>query len=136
MNEYEINNNTQQAAVAAVPHKTASNLFNPRRFGLYCSKQIHEWKRGLTLQFLALAGIYTLLMFLFHSTDEEGLTPSIASTGTQIIIWLGFFVYIAKSASNLADQIGRCPPRRPRNTSPTCCGPWCSTPFSSSRLSS
>lgn len=106
MNEYEINNNTQQAAVAAVPHKTASNLFNPRRFGLYCSKQIHEWKRGLTLQFLALAGIYTLLMFLFHSTDEEGLTPSIASTGTQIIIWLGFFVYIAKSASNLADQIG------------------------------
>ena len=89
-----------------MPHKTASNLFNPRRFGLYCSKQIHEWKRGLTLQFLALAGIYTLLMFLFHSTDEEGLTPSIASTGTQIIIWLGFFVYIAKSASNLADQIG------------------------------
>lgn len=106
MNEYEINNNTQQAAVAAVPHKAVSNLFNPRRFGLYCSKQIHEWKRGLTLQFLALAGIYTLLMFLFHQTDEKELTPSIASTGIQIIIWLGFFIYIAKSASNLADQIG------------------------------
>lgn len=106
MNGYEINNNTQQADVAAVPHKAVSNLFNPRRFGLYCSKQIHEWKRGLTLQFLALAGIYTLLMFLFHQTDEKGLTPSIASTGIQIIIWLGFFIYIAKSASNLADQIG------------------------------
>ena len=59
------------------------------------------------LQFFSLAGIYTLLMFLFHSTDEEGLIPSIASTGIQIIIWLGFFVYIAKSASSLADQIGR-----------------------------
>lgn len=107
MNEYEINHNIQpNATVAVASHKAVSNFFNPRRFGLYCSKQIHEWKRGLTLQFLALAGIYTLLMFLFHHTDEEGSTPSIASTGIQIIIWLGFFVYIAKSASSLADQIG------------------------------
>lgn len=106
MNEYDITPNAQEATASVAARPTASNLFNLKRFGRYCSKQIHEWKRGLTLQFLALAGIYTLLMFLFHHTDEEGSTPSIASTGIQIIIWLGFFVYIAKSASSLADQIG------------------------------
>lgn len=107
MNEYDITPNAQEATASVAARPTASNLFNLKRFGRYCSKQIHEWKRGLLLQFFSLAGIYTLLMFLFHSTDEKGLTPSIASTGIQIIIWLGFFVYIAKSASSLADQIGR-----------------------------
>ena len=107
MNEYDITPNAQEAAASVATRPTASNFFSLKRFGRYCSKQIHEWKRGLLLQFFSLAGIYTLLMFLFHSTDEEGLIPSIASTGIQIIIWLGFFVYIAKSASSLADQIGR-----------------------------
>lgn len=107
MNEYDITPNAQEAAASVASRPTASNIFSLKRFGRYCSKQIHEWKRGLLLQFFSLAGIYTLLMFLFHSTDEEGLIPSIASTGIQIIIWLGFFVYIAKSASSLADQIGR-----------------------------
>lgn len=107
MNEYDITPNAQEATASVAARPTASNFFNLKRFGRYCSKQIHEWKRGLLLQFFSLAGIYTLLMFLFHSTDEMGLTPSIASTGIQIIIWLGFFVYIAKSASSLADQIGR-----------------------------
>lgn len=107
MNEYEINQNAQQAAASAAIRPTASNLFNPRRFGRYCSKQIHEWKRGLWLQFFSLAGIYTLLMFLFHSTDDEGLTPSIASSGIQMLVWFGFFIYTAKSSSSLADQIGR-----------------------------
>lgn len=107
MNEYDITPNTQEATASVATRPTASNFFSLKRFGRYCSKQIHEWKRGLLLQFFSLAGIYTLLMFLFHSTDEEGLIPSIASTGIQIIIWLGFFVYIAKSASSLADQIGR-----------------------------
>lgn len=106
MNEYDITPNAQQAAASVATRPTASNIFNLKRFGRYCSKQIHEWKRGLLLQFFSLAGIYTLLMFLFHSTDDQRLTPSIASTGIQIIIWLGFFVYIAKSASSLADQIG------------------------------
>ncbi len=107
MNEYDITPNAQEAAASVASRPTASNFFCLKRFGRYCSKQIHEWKRGLLLQFFSLAGIYTLLMFLFHSTNEEGLIPSIASTGIQIIIWLGFFVYIAKSASSLADQIGR-----------------------------
>lgn len=107
MNEYDITPNAQEATASVASRPTASNFFSLKRFGRYCSKQIHEWKRGLLLQFFSLAGIYTLLMFLFHSTDEEGLIPSIASTGIQIIIWLGFFVYIAKSASSLADQIGR-----------------------------
>lgn len=107
MNEYDITPNAQEATASVATYPTVSNFFNLKRFGRYCSKQIHEWKRGLLLQFFSLAGIYTLLMFLFHSTDEMGLTPSIASTGIQIIIWLGFFVYIAKSASSLADQIGR-----------------------------
>lgn len=107
MNEYDITPNAQEATASVATRPTVSNFFSLKRFGRYCSKQIHEWKRGLLLQFFSLAGIYTLLMFLFHSTDEEGLIPSIASTGIQIIIWLGFFVYIAKSASSLADQIGR-----------------------------
>ena len=107
MNEYDITPNAQEATASVASRPTASNFFSLKRFGRYCSKQIHEWKRGLLLQFFSLAGIYTLLMFLFHSTDEEGLIPSIASTGLQIIIWLGSFVYIAKSASSLADQIGR-----------------------------
>lgn len=102
MNEYDANTHIQPAAT----HPTASNLFSPKRFGRYCSKQIHEWKRGLWLQFFSLAGIYTLLMFLFHHTDEEGLTPSIASTGIQMLVWFGFFIYTAKSASSLAEQIG------------------------------
>lgn len=107
MNEYDITPNTQEATASVATRPTASNFFSLKRFGRYCSKQIHEWKRGLLLQFFSLAGIYTLLMFLFHRTDGQGLIPSIASTGIQIIIWLGFFVYIAKSASSLADQIGR-----------------------------
>lgn len=107
MNEYDITPNAQEATASVATRPTASNFFSLKRFGRYCSKQIHEWKRGLLLQFFSLAGIYTLLMFLFHRTDDQGLIPSIASTGIQIIIWLGFFVYIAKSASSLADQIGR-----------------------------
>lgn len=106
MNEYDITPNAQEAAASVATRPTASNFFSLKRFGRYCSKQIHEWKRGLLLQFFSLAGIYTLLMFLFHRTDDQGLIPSIASTGIQIIIWLGFFIYIAKSASSLADQIG------------------------------
>lgn len=106
MNEYDITPNAQEATASVATRPTASNFFSLKRFGRYCSKQIHEWKRGLLLQFFSLAGIYTLLMFLFHRTDDQGLIPSIASTGIQIIIWLGFFIYIAKSASSLADQIG------------------------------
>lgn len=102
MNEIDITSN----ATMDDARPTASNFFNPKRFGRYCSKQIHEWKRGLWLQFFSLAGIYTLLMFLFHSSDDEGLTPSIATTGTQMFVWLGFFIYTAKSASSLAEQIG------------------------------
>ena len=107
MNEYDITPNAQEATASVATRPTASNFFSLKRFGRYCSKQIHEWKRGLLLQFFSLAGIYTLLMFLFHRTDDQGLIPSIASTGIQIIIWLGFFVYIAKSASSRAAQIGR-----------------------------
>lgn len=81
---------------------TTSNIFSPKRFGRYCSKQIHEWKRGLCLQFFSLAGIYTILMVLFHSTEN----PSITTTGVQLLVWFGFFIYTAKSGSSLAEQIG------------------------------
>ena len=78
-----------------------AHIFQPKRFG-NCTKQVYEWKRGLSLQFISLTGIYTLLMFIFH-TDGQ---PFITSSGAQMLIWLGFFIYIAKSSSSLADQIG------------------------------
>ena len=46
-------------------------------------------------------------MFIFH-TDGQ---PFITSSGAQMLIWLGFFIYIAKSSSSLADQIGIRPKR-------------------------
>ena len=79
-----------------------AHIFQPKRFWKYCTKQVYEWKRGLSLQFISLTGIYTLLMFIFH-TDGQ---PFITSSGAQMLIWLGFFIYIAKSSSSLADQIG------------------------------
>ena len=79
-----------------------AHIFQPKRFWKYCTKQVYEWKRGLSLQFISLTGIYTLLMFIFH-TDGQ---PFIASSGAQMLIWFGFFIYIAKSSSSLADQIG------------------------------
>ena len=79
-----------------------AHIFQPKRFWKYCTKQVYEWKRGLSLQFISLTGIYTLLMFIFH-TDGQ---PFITSSGTQMLIWFGFFIYIAKSSSSLADQIG------------------------------
>lgn len=79
-----------------------AHIFQPKRFWKYCTKQVYEWKRGLSLQFISLIGIYTLLMFIFH-TDGQ---PFIASSGAQMLIWFGFFIYIAKSSSSLADQIG------------------------------
>ena len=106
MNEYPITDKGTAVATVAT-HPAANNYFSPKRFGRYCSKQIHEWKRGLLLHFFALAGVYTLLMFLFHSTDKATMTPSIASTGIQMLVWLGFFIYTAKSGSSLAEQIGR-----------------------------
>ena len=93
-------------ATTAPTRPVTNNYFSPKRFGRYCSKQIHEWKRGLLLQFFALAGVYALLMFLFHSTDKAAMTPSIASTGIQMLVWFGFFIYTAKSGSSLAEQIG------------------------------
>lgn len=84
-----------------------AHIFQPKRFWKYCTKQVYEWKRGLSLQFISLTGIYTLLMFIFH-TDGQ---PFITSSGAQMLIWLGFFIYIAKSSSSLADQIGIRPKR-------------------------
>lgn len=102
MNEYDINSNVQETTAPVAIRPTASHLFSPKRFGRYCSKQIHEWKRGLWLQFFSLAGIYTILMVLFHSTEN----PSITTTGVQLLVWFGFFIYTAKSGSSLAEQIG------------------------------
>ena len=79
-----------------------AHIFQPKRFWKYCTKQVYEWKRGLSMQYISLTGIYTLLMFIFH-TDGQ---PFITSSGAQMLIWLGFFIYIAKSSSSLADQIG------------------------------
>ena len=49
---------------------------------------------------------------LFNCTigDPDG-QPFITSSGAQMLIWLGFFIYIAKSSSSLADQIGIRPKR-------------------------
>ena len=98
MNECNVYTHIQPGSTRPTP----SNIFSPKRFGRYCSKQIHEWKRGLCLQFFSLAGIYTILMVLFHSTEN----PSITTTGVQLLVWFGFFIYTAKSGSNLAEQIG------------------------------
>ncbi len=103
MNDYHITENGP-ATTIATKHPATNNFFSPRRFGRYCAKQIHEWKRGLLLQFFSLAGIYTILMFLYHPSDGEA--PAITSTGIHILIWFGFFIYIAKSGSSLAEQIG------------------------------
>ncbi len=104
MNDYHITENGPATTIAS-KHPATNNFFSPRRFGRYCAKQIHEWKRGLLLQFFSLAGIYTILMFLYHPSDGEA--PAITSTGIHILIWFGFFIYIAKSGSSLAEQIGR-----------------------------
>ena len=103
MNDYHMTENEPATAIAT-KHPATNNFFSPRRFGRYCAKQIHEWKRGLLLQFFSLAGIYTILMFLYHPSGGEA--PAIASTGIHILIWFGFFIYIAKSGSSLAEQIG------------------------------
>ncbi len=83
-----------------------NNIFSFRRFGNYCLKQVNEWVRGIFLQFISLAGIYTILMLVFRFGDNDSLHPYIASTEAQAMIWLSFFVYIAKMSSNLSVQIG------------------------------
>ena len=47
-----------------------AHIFQPKRFWKYCTKQVYEWKRGLSLQFISLTGIYTLLMFIFHTDGQ------------------------------------------------------------------
>ncbi len=80
-----------------------NNIFSFRRFGNYCLKQVNEWKRGLFLQFISLAGVFTVFMLVFRFDDGD--QPYIASGGAQFIIWMSFFVYIAKMSSNLSTQI-------------------------------
>ncbi len=80
-----------------------NQVFNIRRFGNYCLKQVGEWMRGLFLHFISLAGVFTVLMLVFRF--EEGDQPYITSSGAQFLIGLSFFVYIAKMSSNLSSQI-------------------------------
>ncbi len=82
-----------------------NNLLNMRRLGNYCLKQVNEWMRGLFLHFISIAGIYTILMLVFRF-DSDGSQPYIVSGVSQFIIWLSFFVYIAKMSTNLSEQIG------------------------------
>ena len=58
-------------------------------------------KRTLPAIYILDRHLYIIDVY-FH-TDGQ---PFITSSGAQMLIWLGFFIYIAKSSSSLADQIG------------------------------
>lgn len=54
-----------------------AHIFQPKRFWKYCTKQVYEWKRGLSLQFISLTGIYTLLMFISIRTASRSLHQAV-----------------------------------------------------------
>ncbi len=84
-----------------------NNVINISRLGNYCLKQINEWKRGLFPHFLSIAGVYTVLLFVFRFEAKAiGSQPYISSTTAQLIIWISFFVYMAKVSSSLSGLIG------------------------------
>ncbi len=82
-----------------------NNRFNISRFYNYCMKQVYEGKRSIALQFFSIAGIYTILLVLFRNTADDTEVPFISTGFSQMIIWLSFFVYLAKNSSLIADSL-------------------------------
>lgn len=78
-----------------------AHIFQPKRFWKYCTKQVYEWKEDSPAIYILDRHLYIIDVYFPYGRPAVHYIKRCTNAYLARI-----FIYIAKSSSSLADQIG------------------------------